>query len=199
MKTFFLLGLICLSTQSIRAQVQEIETAKKAGLVSYLTAVKALGEFKMLTLIQDTQYVSKKNEVRAKVRDFNSKYNVLKLTVDKLINQISADAYNANRLQSYRAVNNLLKSGKSLPGKYDYYKEMVLEIDLRIETFLFSKYGSLQGASLSDITGVVEQAIGAITAASEMREKKIQSITALLKEQKLKSLGDLKPKESKEE
>jgi hypothetical protein len=197
MAKYVLFVLMTISTLIARAQEDEIVNAKKAGLVAYLSTVKALAEFKMLTLMADTQYVSNRDVVKAKVREFNSKYNLLKLTVDKLVNQLAADAYNSNRLQGYRAVNNLLKKGKPLPDKFGYYTEMIQKIDAGTTVLFFSKYGSIAGASLGDITGVAEQTIGIITAASEMREKKIQSVTALLKEQKLQALGSLKPKETK--
>lgn len=198
MKKIIFALLICITT-TLQGQIIEIETAKKAGLASYLTTVKTLAEFKMLTLAKDSaQYRSKQNA--DKVRGFNAKYNLVKLYTDQLINQLSADSYNSNKLKAYRMVNNFLKEGKSLPSQYGYYSNLLTNLDGVLETFLMMHYGSAAaGASLEEYTGIAGAIVGIITSDRDFREKKIQSITALLKELKLKSIADLKPSEIKKD
>lgn len=190
MKKNLLLVLLIFSISNISGQNETIENTKKHGLVSYLTAVKSLAEFKMVALSSDSKYT--KNENSSKVKDFNSKYILLKMEVDLLVNQLSADLYDSNRLKSYRTINTFVKTNKSLSIYYSNYEILIKEIDALSDTFLMMHYGNMMaGASIEDITGVATLAIETITSARDFREKKIQSTTSLLKELKLKNLGDL--------
>ncbi|MEI9955274.1 MAG: hypothetical protein WDM90_02975 [Ferruginibacter sp.] len=198
MKTTIITFLLLLSLTKTQAQREETEAAKKFGLISYLTTVKTLAEFKMLTLSSDSQYSKIQNAT--KIKGFNSNYNLIKLYTDLLINQLSGDLYNSNSLKGYRRINRFLKTDKPLSHRYAFYQEIIAHVDTLTPRFLFAEYGSLlSGPSLADITGVAEQGIALVTAARDFREKKIQSITALLKELKLQGLGDLiKPKDKKD-
>jgi hypothetical protein len=198
MRNFLILLIVIFTTNITKAQSNETETAKKLGLVSYLTTVKSLAEFKMLTLTNDSKYKEIQNA--SKIQTFNSKYNLLKLYTDQLINQLSADLYNHNNLKAYRSLNNYLKSDKSLAVKYTYYENLIKQIDGLFLTFLMVNYGSLLSSpTLDEYTGVAGAILGIITSDRDFREKKIQSITALLKELKLQNIGDLiKTKEKKD-
>lgn len=174
------------------------EDGKKLGLVSYLTYVKSFSEFKMTSLITDKEYERQPD----KAKKFNSDYNLLKLATDKLINQLSADLYSKNRLRLYKKLNQYLKGSiKSLPSTYIEYENLIKEIDDRLQTFMIRKFlgAELAGASIEEITGIIELGHGVITDARDFREKKIQSVTGLIKELKIVNISELMKSEEKKD
>ena len=196
MKKKLLTLVLCTLTVLSTVAQDELDYGKSLGLVAYLTSVKSFGEAKMISLATNAAYETQSD----KVKTFNSSYNLLKLSADKLINQLSADLYSSNRLRLYKSLNAYLKNKDDLPAKFAHYKPLIDEIDGRLQVLLIKTYsGALAGASLEEITGAVELVHTVITDARDFREKKIQSVTALLKDLHLKDLIDLvKPKEKAE-
>lgn len=200
MKAYFLLAILILSgfiglcqekeqTRQIPDNSLLAAASKKAGLVAYLTSIKAISEAKIIALSSIQSLTDPKNS-RAPI--FISRYNLTKMAVDKLINQLSADLYSKNFLRLYRRLNAYIKSGKELPSKFSVYKDFVDDIDGIHESLMISTYGGkLGGAGLEEITGVFEQVSGAVIAARDFREKKIQSIVGLLKELRIQKISDL--------
>lgn len=194
MKKLFTLLIFCLISFYVNGQ--EVVDAKKLGLVSYITYVKAISEFKMTSLVTSENY----SLMPDKAKQFNSDYNLLKLSVDLLVNQLSADLFDSNRLKLYRKLNDHLKYGTALPKKYDHYALLLEQIDGQLEALRLRKYtgGTLSGPSLEEFTGVVSEVREIVTSARDFREKKIQSLLGLLKALTLSPLSDLiKPKEAK--
>lgn len=176
------------------ANCQEFIESKSLGLVGYLTYVKQVSEYKMNSLVKDPNYTS----MPEKAKQFNSDYNMLKLSVDLLINQISADMLNCNSLRLYRKLDKFLKHGEELPEKYKEYGILLGQIDSKFTTFMMRKYGggTLSGPGLDVITGIVSEGREIVTSARDFREKKIQSINSILKELRLTNLSEIiKPKE----
>lgn len=173
-----------------------ITKSKELGVVSYLTTIKALAEHKMISLASDPEY-SKQVE---KAAAFRSNYNMLKLSTDKLINQLSADMIDKNSLKKYRKINKYLKGElKELPKDLLAYKILLEEIDGQMESFLLRTYSSmLAGPELGDIVGGIELVHTAITDARDFREKKVQSIIGVLGNLKLEKVKDLTEKKEKE-
>ena len=169
--------------------------SKKLGFVSYLTTVKSISEFKMISLAWDERYRTDQDNVPR----FQSKYNLLKLAVDRLINQLSADMLLSNKVKVYRRINNFIKLNRSgLPGHLSNYSDLIKEIDGRLVTFMSETYYDEKAEiSVDEITGVAELVHGVIIDARDFREKKVANLCLLLKDLKLQSLVDLT--ESKEE
>ena len=192
MKTKLLLLLLLIS---LNAFCQEIPDGNKLGLVAHLTYVKTISEAKMTTLIKDENYI--KNPEKA--FKFNSDYTILKLLTDQLINQLSADLIDKNKLKLYRSLNKYLKYQKPLPEKFSQYSILLEQIDGQLEALLMRKYndGGIQSAELiTAIVGIVTEIREITTSARDFREKKIQSISGIIKELKLSPIYELiKPKE----
>lgn len=191
--TSFLLQSIAYTTFSQEKSI--INESKDLGLISYLTTVKSIAEFKMISLASDPQY----KKLPDKAKSFNSEYNLIKLATDKLIHQLSADMISKNSLRPYKKINNYLieydpqkPDASKIADRYGQYQPLLDEIDGRLETFMMRTYSSaLAGASLADFTGVAELTHTIISGARDFREKKVQSMTTLLKELKLEKLKDL--------
>ncbi|UPT69954.1 MAG: hypothetical protein M0D53_12540 [Flavobacterium sp. JAD_PAG50586_2] len=192
MKKYIL--LLFLFSLNIYSQDISID-GKDLGLVGYLTYVKTISEAKMTSLVNDENYTKKPE----KALKFNSEYTLLKLSVDQLINQLSADLLSKNRLKLYRSLDNYLKNGEKLPEQFSHYSKLIERIDGQLQAFLIRKYkdgGPLAGASIEEITGVASEVREIITSARDFREKKIQSIYGIIKELKLAAITELiKPKE----
>lgn len=194
-KIAFITLIILAGFSSFSQETDPLVNSKKLGLVSYLTYVKAIGEYKMISLVSDNQY--KDEKFKERIISFHSAYNMLRLSVEKLINQLSADLLVSNRLKLYKQMNSYIKAGTRLPSGYTGYEDLIKEIDGALEILQIKTYKSTQGGfSLVDITGVVELVHGIITDARDAREKKVASLTGILKDLKLVKLGDLvKPEE----
>lgn len=186
--------LLCLCLLSLNAQCQDAVDAKSLGLVSYLTYVKSISEHKMISLIKDENY----KKMPDKAQQFNSEYNLLKLSCDQLINQLCADLFRSNKLRLYKRLDKYLKYKTPLPNKFKPYGILIDQIDSQLTSFSIKKFngGTLAGPGIEAIMGVITEGREIVTSARDFREKKIQSLTALIKELKLIELSELsKPKE----
>ena len=172
------------------------ESSKELGLMSYLTTVKSMSEFKMITLATDSNYISNKE----KSKDFQAEYNLLKISIDRFINQLVADMTVKNGLRHYKKINKYIKGDLSkLPKSMEPYKKSLEEIQVRFETFMLKSYSSmLEGPTIEDILGAVELTYGIIKDAREFREKKIVNLSSQLKELKLNSLKEITEAKKKE-
>jgi hypothetical protein len=167
------------------------KNGKDLGLVSYLTFVKSVSELNMLRLYENPKYKTKQLKI-------NSQYNFIKLYSDQLINQMSVDLYSSNRLKMYKKINSYLKTNGKLDSDLVKYGDLIKQIDDNLTEFLSIDFGPGKAiATIDEITGVLELGHTAITDARDFREKKIQSITALMKELKLSTIAELKPDEEK--
>lgn len=192
MKTKLLSLLLLISLNS---NGQEIPDGKKLGLVAHLTYVKTISEAKMTILIKDEKYIREPK----KAFKFNSDYTLLKLLTDQLINQLSADLIDKNKLKLYRSLNKYLKNQKPISEKFSQYQVLLEQIDGQLEALLIRDYkdGGIQSAELiTAIVGVITEIREITTSARDFREKKIQSISGIIKELKLSPIAELiKPKE----
>jgi hypothetical protein len=143
----------------------------------------------MISLASDTQYTKQPG----KAAMFRSHYNILKLSIDRLINQLSIDMIDKNSNKKYRKLNKYLKGEqKELPENLSKYKELLVEIDGQIESFMMRTYSSMMaGPEFSDILSGVELVHKAITDARDFREKKVQSIIGIITNLKLEKIKDL--------
>ncbi|UTN06146.1 hypothetical protein L0669_09560 [Flavobacterium bizetiae] len=192
MKTKLLLLLLLISLNSIG---QEIPDGKKLGLVAHLTYVKTISEAKMTILIKDERYIKEPD----KAFKFNSDYTLLKLLTDQLINQLSADLIDKNKLKLYRSLNKYLKNQKPVPEKFSQYQVLLEQIDGQLQALLIRSYkdgGTLSAELITAIVGIITEIREITTSARDFREKKIQSISGIIKELKLSPIAELiKPKE----
>jgi hypothetical protein len=172
-----------------------LPSSKEFGLISYLTTVKSVAEFKMITLASDPQYKTEKE----KAKSFQAEYNLLKLATDRFLNQLIADMTVKNRLKEYKKVNGFIKGDlTSLPAKMKAYEKSLEEIEGRLETFMLKTYSSmLAGPTIEEILGAVELTHGIITDARDFREKKVVNLSGQLKELKLMPLKELTEEKKK--
>jgi hypothetical protein len=172
-----------------------LPSSKEFGLISYLTTVKSVAEFKMITLASDPQYKTEKE----KAKSFQAEYNLLKLATDRFLNQLIADMTVKNRLKEYKKVNGFIKGDlTSLPPKMKAYEKSLEEIEGRLETFMLKTYSSmLAGPTIEEIVGAVELTHGIITDARDFREKKVANLSGQLKELKLMPLKELTEEKKK--
>lgn len=173
-----------------------IEKSKKLGLVSYLITIKTVSEQKMISLAQDPQYSTKKDEAR----QFRAEYNMIKLYVDQVISQLSVDMIEKNKLKKYKKVNKCLKDN-SYSNSISAYQNVLVTIDKMVIAFSEKDFSSKAAIPpLEEIVGALELVHATITDARDFREKKISNIITLLKDLKLQSVKDLtEEKEKKEE
>lgn len=171
------------------AQDETPDYGTQLGLISYLTTVKALSEHQMTTLAANPAYKTQTE----KASGFRSEYNLLKMSVDKLINQMAADMTLKNRTKVYKKLNKFAKGGiTKLPANLSAYEKLISDIDGQFKSFLMRHYsGRASGASFADITGAVELAHTAFAGAREHREKKVQTLISQLEKLKLEKLVDL--------
>lgn len=188
MKKTVLIVWVVIISATVHGQ-ELLSSSKELGLISYLTTIKSVAEYKMISIATDPQYTS----ASAKVKSFQSEYNLLKLTVDRLINQTVADMAVSNKLRTYKKMNKLIKGDiDSLPKNMQAYKKVLEEIEGRIETFLLKSYSSMAaGPSIEDVLGIIELTHGIITDSRDFREKKVANLSTQLKELKLKALKEL--------
>lgn len=188
MKKTVLIVWVVIISATVHGQ-ELLSSSKELGLISYLTTIKSVAEYKMISIATDPQYTS----ASAKVKSFQSEYNLLKLTVDRLINQTVADMAVSNKLRTYKKMNKLIKGDiDSLPKNMQAYKKVLEEIEGRIETFLLKSYSSMAaGPSIEDVLGIIELTHGIITDSRDFREKKVANLSNQLKELKLKALKEL--------
>lgn len=180
-----------------RINAQEKVDPKSLGLAGYLTYVKGLSEYKMKSLSEDANYKSMPD----KAKQFNSEYNLIKLSVDQLINQLSSDLFKSNRLRLFKRLDNYLNYKTPMPKKFAHYQLLLDQIDGQLTAFLIKKYqgGALAGPSIEEITGIVSEGREIITSARDFREKKIQSLHTLVKDLRLVNLAEIVSPKKKDE
>ncbi len=169
---------------------KECETNTKLSLIAYLTHVKGEAEAKMIELSPSLMVDSISKETLSTITSY---YN-LKVSVDKFINQLSADLYQRNGLGHYKKLNSYVKdSNFHLNDNLKYYKELIEDIDCKfniikqIESFIPMK----EKVTIEEITAFLTLGHDIVVGMRDHREKKVQSMTELLKEMKLQSLGSL--------
>lgn len=184
--------LLLLTLAAFKGFSQGTDETKKLGLISYLTYVKATSEHKMITLASSPQYKLQPD----KAKDFIANYNGIRIAVDRLVNQLSADLIVANKLSSYKSINKYILGTATIPERLKPYKDLLEEISGQHESFLLKSYSSAQGLLLADVISAAELVHTAVTSARDFREKKIQSLLLVLEKMKLEKVTDLtKPKE----
>ena len=167
---------------------------KKIGLVAYLTQVKLKAENTMFIHL-------KKNNDSASIATIEA-YNSVRLCVDALINQLSADMVVSNKLSVYKKLNNYLKGDDTtkISKKISQYKPLISRIDSVLENMETKM--EKESAVSTDLLGVIldfANAIhGVITDARDFRAKKIESLNSQLDKLRLEKL-ETKKKEEKEE
>lgn len=196
MKKEILILLILVLWNSTTYGNDYIDESKQLGVVSYLTAVKSLSEYKMISLAADEKYSMRSEEAA----EFRYHYNIIRLSVDRLINQLSVDMIDKNNVKKYRILNKYLRGETNeLPKGLFPYKKLLEEIDVLSETFMLKTYSNmLAGPGLSDILGGIELVHTSITDARDSREKKVHSIVEILNKLKLESVKGLTEKRKSE-
>jgi hypothetical protein len=196
MKKFKFILLIIMLFANASFSNEFLTKSKELGAVSYLTTIKALAEHQMITLASNKEYLNQPE----KAANFRSNYNLLKLSIDKFINQLSVDMIEKNNVSKYKKLNKYLKGElKELPNDLLSYKLLIEEIDGQIESFLLRTYSSmLAGAEIGDIISGVELVHTAIKDARDFREKKVQSIIKVLESLKMDKVKDLTEKKEKD-
>lgn len=177
---------------------------ERLGLVSYLTTVKYMSEYKMASKITEEKYINSPDSLKT----IQGKYNAIMMKVNKLIDQLSVDMIAKNNLRNYRKINKFVNKTKSnLPKKFSSYVEALEEIDKLIINFSLVKpetketettAKAIPSLAYSDITGIGTLAETSITSARDFRASKITDIITILKELKLKSISDLSKKDKSE-
>ncbi len=187
---FFCLNISLFGQDEIPKSLQDpIIESKKLGLASYLTTLKAMSEYKMISLLTDDGY----KKYPEKAKEFQSEYNQLKLSIDEFINQLSVDLITHNKLNVYKKLDCYIKKGNThFPKRFMSYKDFIDDINKKEIDFLLNTYSSTKAIPLIDeILGIVELTHGIITDARDFREKKVTNLISQIKDLKLKSLKDL--------
>lgn len=190
--TFVLALFVAFNTygQSQVSQDEVLKNSKNLGLMAYLTTVKSVSEAQMIRLASSPEFTTQPD----KAKEFMAEYNLLKLSVDQLINQLSADLYLTNRPSRYKNINMYIIKGEEydLPEKLLPYKPLIGEIDTNFLKFSTNYYGSMLAVpGLTEIIGVIGLVNTVATGARDFREKKVQSLTGLMKTVKLTPIADL--------
>jgi hypothetical protein len=177
---------------------------ERLGLVSYLTTVKYMSEYKMTKHLSEENYINSQDSSKK----IQSEYNAIMINVNRLINQLSVDLITKNKLCEYRKINKFVNKRKSnLPKKFSSYVEALKEIDklavyfltgttVTTETNITTR--AMPALPLSDISGIGTLAETSITSARDFRATKINDIITILKDLKLKSISDLSKKDESE-
>ena len=190
MKKYILIiaGIFCINF--LVSGKKTIDTHKDLGLVAHLTGVKIIAEFKMISLIQKSAEVKDKPDT---LNPSRLEYNFLRLSVEMLINQLSADMINKNKVRKYNKISRYVAGDADvLSGKLNAYKRLLDEIDERFWIFITgSETKFLADVGMGDILDAVELGHTIITDARDFREKKVSNLITQLKDLKLQSLKDL--------
>jgi len=180
-------GLLLQLTPSHAQSKLDPAGSKEAGLVSYLTSVKLFSEYYVMILSTSSTPESKDN----------AEYVAVRIAVDKLVNQLSVDLFQANKLNRYRKINNYVRGKRTtLPERFSYYQAMIADVDAAYNALATS--AGTKSLSVEEILGIVERGQSIVESARDFREKKIQAITGLLKELKLSKIADLLEKTDEE-
>lgn len=194
-RTIAIIIVFLTNVTSISAQ-DLLQDSKKMGLVSYLTAVKSISEYKLISLADNEQYKIQTE----KASDFRANYNCIKLYVDMLVSQLSADMTLKNKLRLYKLLDKYVKGEvKEMPEKYSAYEDLLIGLDGLVETFLMKTYSSMQGASIDEFIGALELVHTIVTDVRDFREKKIQCLIKITETTRLNSVKDLTETKSKDQ
>jgi hypothetical protein len=88
---------------------------ERLGLVSFLTTVKYMSEYKMASHLSEDNYINSQDSSKK----IQAEYNSIMISVNKLINQLSVDMITKNNLCEYRKINKFVNKRKSnLPKKF---------------------------------------------------------------------------------
>ena len=172
------------------SQEEIIVTARKMGFVAYLTQLKTISEVQMRELINNPQYTLQTE----KAKDINLNYNLLKINVDVLINQLCADLSEKNSLRIYKLINTNIKKDFKLPKRYSYYEDCLKNIKKLSSSLAFKDYSSKSGASLADWASVGTLIQDLIKMSTENNQKKVDKITTIFNQLRLKDITELKEK-----
>ncbi|TDX83322.1 hypothetical protein [Epilithonimonas xixisoli] len=172
------------------SQEEIIVTARKMGFVAYLTQLKTISEVQMSELVNNPQYTLQTD----KAKDINLNYNLLKINVDILINQLCADLSEKNSLRVYKLINKNIKKDFKLPKKYSYYEDCVKNIKKLSGSLAFKDYSSKSGASLADWASVGTLILDVVKINGENNQKKVDKITTIFCQLRLKDINELKKK-----
>ncbi len=201
-----------------------IHESKDLGLISYLNTIKELSENKVLW--SEAKYNQRKIERLEKVKnakdeaskknleneqkqdnslrqELQNDYALLRWKSNLLINQMSADIIEKNRMSIYRNMNKYLASGEDISSRLKKFEELLKKIDeIYFEVISFSyKTGGLKSvAGLQEIftlAGINPYTIYKDIKAS--KEKKIAILVGYLKEMRLKPLSELTSAKKPEE
>ncbi|UII80136.1 hypothetical protein [Flagellimonas sp. CMM7] len=193
-----------------------IDESKQLGLIAYLNTIKEISENKILW--SEAKYNQRKNkrlEEIKKAKDSNSiknleyqqqsddslrqslqnDYALLRWKSNLLINQLSADIIDKNRISIYRNMNKYLASGQDISSRLKKFKELIKTIDdIYFEVISFSyKIGGLQSVAgvqeIFTLAGINPYTIYKDIKAS--KEKKLATLVGYIKEMKLQSLSEL--------
>jgi len=194
MKKLIILSLVLLMSQFLNSQ--SIEGSKKLGFVSYLTSLKMHSEHKMLSLASDPKYKSDNEDVLLS----HAEYNKLKITVDRVLNQLVADMTSKNRLKEYKNINKYIRGEvENLPSELIAYQKAFESIDdMYLSFILFSFKEDSPGfmaPSIEEILGVAAWTSGLITSARDFRQKKVSNICLQIQELRFSSIKDLTKEE----
>ncbi|WP_140937636.1 hypothetical protein [Sphingobacterium lumbrici] len=143
----------------------------------------------MSALVNNPEYEKQKD----KASEMNANYNMLKLSIDKLINQMSADLYNRNFLRLYRRTEKYIKTGKNLPEKFKQYETALKEIETLSEVLYLKGYSSaMAGPTYAELFSGGTLLLNAVNSNRDFRRKKIEAIISILTQLKLEDISKLK-------
>ncbi len=182
-KHYLTISLIILAVFTTKAQYLEKENL---GLISYLTDIKIRCEYRMTSALAD-----KKSNID--IGPVLSAYNSVLVSVNRLINQLSADMIERNNLNVYRNINKFInKSKPKLSGEYARYQGIFEEIDRNVKLLLpVIQTEAITAYMMEQVVGTGKLGVSGIESARDFREKKVSKIVTLLKDQKLKSVSEL--------
>jgi|GEM_PF-2302414 len=195
---------------------QKIE---RLGLISELSYMKANAEQLALRVLNSDELIE------SDIIRFTNEYNQLKNSLDQAILQLSADMKRKNSIKYYRRIDKFLfqyeindiTPTEVRPMKVCRYLGAIKNSDAQFQKLMSFKISgddehdpkellSMKGflpaaASLAELTAIASLINESIYKAAERREKKVEQISKLLNEQRLKDVQQLiiKNSESKQE
>lgn len=171
------------------------ENSKKMGFVAYLTQLKYKSEFQLSKLVNNSQYSIQID----KAEEFNKTYNLLKINIDILINQMSADLYQSNRLRLYKATDNYIKANRKFPSKYSSYGDCLERIKALSSSLEFKTYSGMAGVAIADWSSLGTLVLDVVKMEQENRQKKVEKIVSILNQLRLKNIAELKVEKDKKQ
>ena len=158
------------------------EMSREMGLVAYLTYIKTAAESKIYAENSKSSTFDPSGRMK-------KNYNLLKVTIDLVINQATADMTQKNSIKLYKRLNKYVKEEKDkrcLNKKLGIYKSMMDDVEMRYKALMRDTL-IRKGVGISDISllGIAEFAYGIVTDARDARQTKVASL--------VKQLEALKP------